>query len=301
MKAFVNSLLLGIVLCTCSSKKAITDRSFGIGISQGVLDNDEIDEASGLAASVVNKDMLWTHNDSGDKARIFLIDNHAHFKASYLLKGIDNRDWEDIAVGPGPENKQTYVYIGDIGDNFAHHDYKYIYRIKEPSFREGDKQEQTVDQVDSIRFILSDGNRDTESLMVDPHTKAIYIISKRESKEVHVYKLPFPQSTTALDTAKLIAKIPYRFIVSGDISVDGDEVLLKSIANVYYWKRKPDEPLQDMFKRPGKSLPYATEPQGEAVAFDRSGRGYYTISESVNRKTPHLMFYKRIAGPPLDK
>ena len=32
------------------------------------------------------------------------------------LQGADLRDWEDMALGPGPKQGQDYLYVGDIGD-----------------------------------------------------------------------------------------------------------------------------------------------------------------------------------------
>ncbi len=238
--------------------------------------------------------MFWTHNDSGNKPELFLIDANAKCKTTVFLSGIKNRDWEDIAVGPGPMKDRSYIYVGDIGDNSAQHEIKFIYRFIEPKLSDTTKQI-SISEFDTIKFSLPDGIRDTESLMIDPLTKNIYIISKREPKEVHVYKLPFPQSTTEVITAALVLKIPYTFIVAGDISADGSEVLIKSYSNIYYWKKKQDKSIEELLKTPASILPYETEAQGEAITFDRANEGYYTLSEEANMKKPHLMFYKRIA------
>jgi len=50
----------------------------------------------------------------------------------YSVGGASNRDWEDMAIGPGPVDGQQYLYIGDIGDSLAQYDIKYIYRVPEP-------------------------------------------------------------------------------------------------------------------------------------------------------------------------
>ena len=41
-------------------------------------------------------------------------------------------DWEDIAVGPGPEPGVSYVYIGDIGDNLRLRSTISLLRFPEP-------------------------------------------------------------------------------------------------------------------------------------------------------------------------
>jgi len=37
---------------------------------------------------------------------------------TFTLSNVKGIDWEDIAVGPGPDSA-SYIYIGDIGDNAA--------------------------------------------------------------------------------------------------------------------------------------------------------------------------------------
>ena len=290
--------------CSSSPQTTVNEDLFETGVSRGQLADRAINEASGLAASLVNSGMLWTHNDSGDKPRIFLIDSLGRTIMIVNFPGIKNRDWEDIAVGPGPDSTKTYVYIGEIGDNGAHYEFKYIYRIEEPVYQGSDT---TLTHVEVIKFVYPDGKRDAEALLVDPLTKDLFIISKRE-KRVNLYRLPFPQSTTEGITAELAAAAldfnrlgeekgyhPRYFnqIVSGDISPDGSEVLVKDYSSVYYWKRNPDETIAEVLKRTPKVLPYTPEARGESIAFCYTGNGYYTLSEEVDGHIPHLIFYKR--------
>lgn len=70
-----------------------------------------IDELSGLAASRAYPGCFWAHNDSGDTARLFLLNAKGETVAVVNLAGVTARDWEDIAFAGG------YLYVGDIGDN----------------------------------------------------------------------------------------------------------------------------------------------------------------------------------------
>ena len=76
-----------------------------------------------------------------------------------------------------------YVYVADIGDNLGIHDYKYIYRFEEPALKNGAVQ--MVTRFDTLVIKLPGEKRDTETLMIDPTTNDLYIVSKRE-KNVHV-------------------------------------------------------------------------------------------------------------------
>ena len=313
--------LAALLVFSCVSKRAekpVTSNLFEIGVELSTIHDDVLEEASGLVASVNNPNMLWTHNDSGDKARIFLIDKGGIVKTSVLIDSARNRDWEDIAIGPGPVEGKTYLYIGDIGDNESEFMFKYIYRIEEPVIDVKITRDTTIRTVAVIKFQYPDGLRDSESLMVDPLTRDLFLISKRELK-ANLYRLPYPQSTTSTILAELVVsqiefdqsssvdttrlngealirgyhpKYFYQ-IVAADISPDGTEVLVKSYSTVYYWQRQPAEAIGDLLKRPALVLPYKPEPQGEAIGFDITGNGYYTLNEKMRGKEQKLIFYKR--------
>ncbi|RYD90585.1 MAG: hypothetical protein EOP54_23765, partial [Sphingobacteriales bacterium] len=85
------------------------------------LKDKAMDETSGIAASSINPDIFYVHNDSGDTSRFFAIDTKGNLKSTIYFHGDEKPlgvgDCEDIAVGPGPKKGQSYVYLGDIGDN----------------------------------------------------------------------------------------------------------------------------------------------------------------------------------------
>src|SRR5690554_6324978 len=97
----------------------VTDTLFTSPEPMGELDNQAIDEASGIVASPRYPGFLYTHNDSGGDAEVFIIDTLGRSHATIQLEGAKNVDWEDIAIGPGKDPRSNYVYVGDIGDNNA--------------------------------------------------------------------------------------------------------------------------------------------------------------------------------------
>lgn len=269
-------------------------RIFAPGNPTGTLSHTAIHEASGLVASVVNPRQFWTHNDSGDKARIFLIDDSARHRATFYLEGVKARDWEDIAMME--QGGRNYLLVGDIGDNRKQYPYVTVHLFEEPLV---DGEATTIDTIpkgDIKHFIFTyeDGPRDAESLIFDPVDSAIYIISKREL-EAGIYRAKLPERYTGDTlTLKCVGKLPHTFITGADISPDGSEILVKNLLDVYYWKRRPGETVATALQRPAVRLPYVPEPQGEAIAFARDGSGYYTLSESPLGLTSRLYFYKRL-------
>ncbi len=301
-KLFPTALLLIAVFCleSCQSNS----RSPLTGIRQdsllfsgplkpGIVELDIIDEASGLAASRSNKDFLWTHNDSGGEAALYLMSTSGESKGTFTLPDIDNVDWEDLAIGPGPVSGVNYLFVGDIGDNFARRSSVIIYRTLEPDLSEGGGSVNGIfTSFDKIEYQYPDGSRDAETLMIDPLTKDIIIVSKRE-KAVNVYRLPFPQSTTEINTAEFLTSIPITSFVGGDISADGLEILMKTYEGVYYWKRSKNELIQETFQKEFSTLNYTPEPQGEAIAWSLDGSRYYTVSEERDGIPAVIYSYNR--------
>jgi hypothetical protein len=286
-------LLLLTMLASCAGRPAEKPvrSEFADAVHLAELKIKKLEEASGLAASAVNEGMFWTHNDSGNPAELFLVDKKLNTRLVCVFQGVENRDWEDIAVGPGPEEGKSYIYIGEIGDNLAVYPFKVVYRVEEPVAEDG-KQEVTITKFDRIFFRLPDKRKDTETLMVDPKTKDLLIISKRENP-VYLYKLPYPQTLTDTMVADMVCPIPLTQIVSGDVSPDRTEILLKNYQNVFFWNINGDEPLSKTLSRPATMLSYDEEPQGEAITFARDGSGYYTISEKAKGEKVYLNFYQR--------
>ncbi|HVV55672.1 MAG TPA: hypothetical protein VHC47_10125 [Mucilaginibacter sp.] len=256
----------------------------------GMLRNKQMDEISGIAASRIHPGIYYVHNDSGDTSRFFAITPKGNIKSVIYFKGdpkepLGVADCEDIAVGIGPAAGKSYVYMGDIGDNHAVRKYITVYRMEEQKDWIGKDSIVKANAV-PVHFRYPDGPRDAETLMIDPIEKLMYIISKR-TDSVAVYTSPL--NYKANDTLVLTKRCklffngfrPLKWITAGDISGDGQQVLVKNYEKVYYWKRNGDEPIWKTLLRKPQELPYKFERQGEAIGFTPDGKGYYTTSEGV--------------------
>lgn len=284
-------LLPGFV--SCQSRKSFDHSVFEMGVSKGLIDNPMLTEVSGLASSIANPGMFWVNNDSGDEPRIYLIDSAANLVAIVRLEGAENRDWEEVAIGRGPDPNLNYVYIGEIGDNQAQYPTKHIYRILDFKINQAEKVIDTlISEVDHLEITLPDGQRDSEAFLVDPISNNLYLFSKREEK-INLYEINNWSKGNLSIKAKFLLQLPFTQITAADISKDGSEILIKNYENVYYWKRDVSKPLISVFESSARVLPYAQEPQGEAIAFDIFGMGYFTVSEFADGKIPHLIFYQR--------
>jgi len=282
---------------------------FGKGIPLATVEDDRLEEVSGLVASRNNPGMLWVHNDSGNPAEIYLLDSQAAVRAVYVL-GPTQRDWEDIAIGPGPEAGQNYLYLGDIGDNFTFYSENYIYRFPEPKWpgtaqpRNGTEAVylDTIQRIDTLTFVYPDEQWDAEVLLLDPMTKNLYVMTK-EMSSIRTYCLPYPQSTDTTIVAEHLLTVPFEGanlldrLVAGDISADGQELLLKTYQHVTYLVRQDSaQSVAEWVQQAADTLPYLAEPQGEAIGWAADSSGYFTLSESQIGSDLYLYFYPRQSG-----
>jgi hypothetical protein len=289
----LRSLLVAVaplLLLASSCARGAQSSEFGPGRRAGVVQSDLIREASGIAASRQNPGVLWVHNDSGDSARVFVINEKGEFLGTCTITGATARDWEDIAVGPGPDPNQQYLYIGDIGDNQGKYPDVTVYRVPEPKVDPATPFGQMeIGPADAIRLTYPGGPRDAETLLVDPNNRDLYIVSKRRFPS-RVYQASYLQYTTGRTELKQVAKVYWPlFPVAGDVSPDGHRIIVRGIFfGASLWVRPPGEPLWRAFEGKRTPLPLMYERQGEGICFDARGTGYFTIGEMQH---PPLHFF----------
>lgn len=284
MKDLLYVCCFSLLLSSCVSQPV--GPHFLAGVQTGMNKNHELEEVSGIAESISVPGHLWAINDSGHPAEIFLLNEaNAHTIKKFTLQQAVNRDWEDIVLVK--DSLRNYLFIGDIGDNLSRYEYKYIYRMPEPSLNDSS----LITRFDTLQVKLEGEIRDTEALLFDPLTKNLYLVSKREHS-VMLFEITYPYSENPV-IARLVSTIPITRVTSGSISPDGKEVLLKNYEHIYYWKREHEEPLAQLLLEKPTKLAYTPELQGEAITWARDGSGFYTLSENGRGERAPLYFYKR--------
>lgn len=248
----------------------------------------QLDEASGLADSQKQPGLLWTHGDAASPNEIYVLNRQGKL-AGTVKTPFSNYDWEDVAIGPGPQTGETYLYIADIGDNSSNQDIKRIYRFPEPN-----SPSSAITAFDRLQFRYPDGAFDAETILLDPLTRDLYIVTKWLPK-ARLYRLAYPQSTSNVITAEKMGEMTVGSdLTGGSISVTGTEIIVRGYTAINYWKRKTTESVSEVLLRaPNKALPYLFEPQGEAVCFAKDNSGYFTLSERNIAPSVNLYFYAR--------
>lgn len=281
LKKFANlSFLLLVLACSCkkNSTQTVTPLFDSLPVSHA-LSPAIINEASGIADSKVNPGYLWVEEDSGNPTQLYLLKHDGSVAKKIFLKGITNRDWEDIALF------NNEIYLGDIGDNAqAWPDYR-IYHFPEPA-----SSVDTVRTIDSIRYSYPDGSHDAEAFFIDPSSKNIYLITKRDNPS-KVYRLSFPYGS--MNLLSYVGSLPYSGVVGAAISEDRKELLIKTYVGIAYYQLTQGQAIEQALQNSFRLLPYQVEPQGEAVTFAADGTGFYTLSENPFNTAVNLYFYHR--------
>ncbi|GAB3804745.1 hypothetical protein GCM10028819_36740 [Spirosoma humi] len=265
---------------------------FRRAVKVGVMHDADLSEVSGLAASRNNPGYLWAEEDSGNSNQIQLINPKGKIVARFTIEGARNRDWEDIAVGPGPIPGKSYIYVADIGDNRRWRSEKIIYRFPEPTLI-GEKLpfDGKITNADAIRVYLPDGSQNAEAILLDPMTNDLFLISKGTYSAV--YRAAYPQSLTQPTQMTALLRIPFDHATSAAISADGREILIRTYEQIFYYNRRAGEPIAAALSRVPRRLPLAYEVQGEAISWTIDGSGYYTSTEKSFTATQFVYFYPR--------
>lgn len=273
------------ILSVSTIAQQAPDSIFLSGTPISTIENPVLEEMSGLAFSKNHPGIFYTHTDSGGEVAVFVLDSLGNEVGKITLEGAENRDWEDIAIGPGPGGK-SYVYVAEIGDNLGVHQSVRILRFQEP--------EKLLKEIslnpEVLTFTYPGGARDAESFFVDPISTDLYVVSKRDAQNT-VFRLKSDDFGKKDVVALELIKLSFTSATAADISQDGSRILIKSYFKVYYWERKKGQSIAEALSQTPQELPYVPEPQGEAIGFQSDGKAYYTISEKRFNIKPVLYKY----------
>ena len=130
--------------------------------------DERITESSGLAFV---GDLLVTTNDSGDGPVLYVVDpatGETVGTTTYATApGLEPVDVEALAPVPG----ERAVWVGDIGDNRSARDSVAVHRVP---IAAGDRSV----PAQSVELVYSDGPHDAETLLSDPRTGRLYVVTK---------------------------------------------------------------------------------------------------------------------------
>lgn len=265
----------------------------------GKLEDPAIREASGLARSHREKNILWIINDNGAKEWVHAISLRGARLGEFDLKKSDNKDWEDLASFE--LDGKPYLLIADIGDNDAKHKSRTLYVVEEPAAKKKDKAKIAW----RVKFKFPNGPRDAESAAVDVENQRALILSKRDIPPA-LYDVPLQPDTDEIITARWLGTIkslpaPSRQDVEFapktkdwhwqpvgmDISEDNLAAVILTARAVYYYKRQPGQDWFDALNARPQRVSLGNFRNAEAVAFGNERRSVVVTGE--NKHSPLLL------------
>jgi hypothetical protein len=222
--------------------------------------DSRITESSGIETSARFRKVLYTHNDSGDSARFFAVGPKGQTRAVYTLNGASNHDWEDMSQGPN-----RTLWFGDIGSNAVRDGTVTVYRVKEPKRLRSRSVHWTA-----FDFRYEDGPHNAESLMVNPVSGDLYIVSKGLDDN-SIYKASRPFSTAHANVLRKVAAMNVTGKTTGaDFTSNGKRFVIRTYGAAFFGRRI------------GGHLTAVPLPlSGESIAFTRNNKNVVTSQEGV--------------------
>jgi len=252
----------------------------------GRLQNKDITESSGIAASYCQKGVYWTHNDSGDGPFIFAFDASGKDLGAWRVAGARNTDWEDIAAGKDASGK-CFLYLAEIGNNKLERTEAGVYRVPEPTAVPGASGAGPAETQPSslLRFRYPDKPHNAESLLVNPQTGELYVLTKRIDGPASIFRLQPDFNAKEPAVAEKIGEIavpsvPNGLLTGASIAPDGRRVIICDYSAGYELALPPgDTNFDDIWKQKPAVVDLGDRKQGESVTYTADGRSLMVTSE----------------------
>lgn len=254
------------------------------------IKDNAVSESSGIVASRRNPGVFWTHNDSGDNAFLYAFDKTGKKLGVWKIDNAKNTDWEDIAAYNDQQTGESYLLIGDIGNNNLTRSEVTIYKIIEPKIVAADadstkKKPRLVKNARKIIVGYPDARRDAEALVVNPANGDLYVLSKNLIGPADIYKLAAPYWFDKKQTFEHIGQIAVPsltvgMLTGGDISADGTRLVVCDYFAGYEFVL-PDKAksFDEIWQTESVKINLGARAQGEAVCYSTDGRAIYSTSE----------------------
>lgn len=259
----------------------------------GNLTHPELSETSGLASSTRRHNTLWAINDGGNKPKLYALSDTGESLANFNVAA-KNIDWEDLASAW--INGESYLLIGDIGDNQRRKTAHNIYILTEPLL--DNRAVEPLVPVATLEFKYPDGGHDAESMSFADGW--VYILTKEplvgdERQASQVYRIPLDltsqndvlvaEKIASLSIPSLSMESSFIASVSGvdisqptafDIDEQNQYAYVLTYRNVYRYKRNENESWAAVLARTRKRIHTHSLSQAEALAVDASGIVWFT-------------------------
>jgi hypothetical protein len=187
----------------------------------------KLKEVSGMA---IHSGDIWVVEDSGNKDKIYKIDQNGSITKSLKIDHAKNEDWEDLAM-----DIEGNLYIGDFGNNANRRKNLTIYRVSSAQLK---KKEPNAEKIEFRYPEQKDFPPQKDSLLFDTegffHWKDhLYIFTKNRTRpysgETLIYRVPDEEGeydAELLGSITLCKSQDHCSVTGADISADGKTIAL---------------------------------------------------------------------------
>ena len=292
LKEHIARTVIGVVLMAAGSIDAVAAQSVPPTMFEhtGEFRSNRLNESSGVAVSRTQPGVFWTHNDSGDRARIYATNIAGAVLGRFRVRGADARDWEDIALGPclGDESDNSCLYIADTGDNDGKRSGGIIYIVSEPDAvaASGDDEVRTK-RAHELRVRYPDGPLDIEALAVTPEGEVL-LVTKGNRGPIVLYSIPSNKTDERSVRARLVDTLPIRparrfgnLVTAAAVSPSGGLLVVRTYTELHFFEAQADGTWQTIGSPCWIGL---RQPQGEAVDFIDENSVVLSSESALGRK-----------------
>lgn len=233
------------------------------------LSDPRLTEISGMAPSRLHSGVMWVHNDSGDKAKLYAVKlSNCAVVGELTLREVSARDFEGLAAGVDAQGRSV-LWVGDIGDNRDSWSDVSIYRIREPK-----KLGKKSAKVQRYRFTYEDRPHNAETILADPSSQQLWIVTKQMASG-SIYALPKKLKKSGINIAKRVGSAT-GLITDGAIKPDATTFVLRDYFDAQFFRGLPAGVVT-------KKVDLPAQPQGEAIAWLPGENAVVIASEGDNR------------------
>jgi hypothetical protein len=259
----------------------------------GQLDEPALREASGLAASLRNPEILWIQGDSGE---LYALTEDGRSLGFLGLPGVRLFDLEDIAAAPCPDFRGSCLWLADTGDNNQRRPQVAIYAVLEPEVSSSRPLVHAkAEHIWRFPVAYPEGPIDSEALVVAPDLSSLFLFEKSATDRARVFELksPFVEAEVGQMTQIAVVRSPGvpipmgQMITGADLHPSGDRLLIRVYSGSFEYQLESSADLTALPELEPRmvALGPLTETQGEAIAYDGTGRGVWTVSERSTRSS----------------
>lgn len=240
-----------------------------------------LNESSGIAL-LPNSKLIWSINDSGNKAKVFGFTTSGKIKKELKIKA-KNHDWEDLTT-----DNTGNLYIGDFGNNRNARQNLTILKLPISAIKAANN---TEIKPEKITFYYEDQTEfppkknalffDCESFFW--HNKYFYLFTKSRSAKAYgktnLYKIP---ATIGHHKAQYVSSFKscdnlHCWITAADISPNGKHMLLLNHQSAWLFSNYSED---NFFDGTVQELPFNHISQKEGVCFKNDNTIYITDEKS---------------------